>query len=145
MAEQLFFDDRREFLEKLQALVDEGIDRRRLKIRTPFRVEEAEELLYERPSGMRLFALLGGLGGFGGGFTFAALTSMDWPIITGGKPIVSIPPFLLIGYLMTILFGSLISFAGFLLLSRLPNLRVLEETDEFDQRFVISLQDEVSS
>jgi hypothetical protein len=38
----------------------------------------------------------------------------------------------------------LISFAGFLLLARLPDARILDETEEFDHRFVITLRDEVS-
>ena len=144
MAERLVFDHHQEFMEALRAMLARGVDPRQVRVRTPYHVAEAEELLFERPSRLRYFALVGGLGGFGGGFAFAALTALDWPIITGGKPIVSVPPFLLIGYLMTILFGSLISFAGFLLLARLPDARILDETEEFDHRFVITLRDEVS-
>jgi len=144
MAERLVFDHHQEFMEELRAILARGVDPRQVRVRTPYHVAEAEELLFERPSRLRYFALVGGLGGFGGGFAFAALTALDWPIITGGKPIVSVPPFLLIGYLMTILFGSLISFAGFLLLARLPDARILDETEEFDHRFVITLRDEVS-
>jgi len=143
MAQRLVFDHHQDFLDKLRALLAEGIEPKRLGIRMPYHVAEAEELLLQQPSRLRYFALAGALGGFGGGFIFAALTALDWPIITGGKPILSVPPYLLIGYLMTILFGSLISFAGFLLLSRLPDTSVLEENDEFDHRFVILLQDEV--
>ena len=144
MAERLVFDHHQEFMEELRAILARGVDPRQVRVRTPYHVAEAEELLFERPSRLRYFALIGGLGGFGGGFALAALTALDWPIITGGKPIVSVPPFLLIDYLMTILFGSLISFAGFLLLTRLPDARILDETEEFDHRFVITLQDEVS-
>jgi len=144
MAERLVFDHHQEFMEELRAMLARGVDPKQVRVRTPYHVAEAEELLFQRPSRLRYFALIGGLGGFGGGFAFAALTALDWPIITGGKPIVSVPPFLLIGYLMTILFGSLISFAGFLLLARLPDARILDDTEEFDHRFVITLQDEVS-
>lgn len=143
MAQRLVFDHHQDFLDKLRALLNEGIDPKRLGIRMPYHVEEAEELLLQKPSRLRYFALVGALGGFGGGFIFAAFTALDWPINTGGKPIVSVPPFLLIGYLMTILFGSLISFVGFLLLSRLPDTTVLDEDNEFDHRFVILLLDEV--
>ncbi|MEZ4599824.1 MAG: quinol:electron acceptor oxidoreductase subunit ActD [Syntrophotaleaceae bacterium] len=145
MAVRLVFNQKAEFIEELRSLLAKGIDPQRLRVRTPYHVHEAEELLFDRPGNLRYFALFGALGGFGGGFALAALTSLDWPIVTGGKPIVSVPPFLLIGYLMTILFGSLISFVGFLLLTRLPNTRVLEEKDEFEEQFVIILQDEVSS
>jgi hypothetical protein len=144
MAERLVFDHHQEFMEALRAMLARGVDPKKVRVRTPYHVAEAEELLFQRPSRLRYFALIGGLGGFGGGFALAAFTALDWPIITGGKPIVSVPPFLLIGYLMTILFGSLISFAGFLLLARLPDARILDETEEFDHRFVITLRDEVS-
>lgn len=143
MARQLVFDHPEDFLEELRALLAGGVPAERLEVRTPFHVEETEELLGGRPSRVGYFALLGALGGFGGGFAFAALTALDWPIITGGKPIVSVPPFLLIGYLMTILFGSLLSFAGFLLLSRLPDTGCMERGAEFDHRFIILVHDEV--
>ncbi len=143
MSRRLVFDHHEDFLKELRALLAGGVTADRIDVRTPYHVEEAEEMLGGRPSRVRHFALFGALGGFGGGFLFAALTALDWPIVTGGKPIVSVPPFLLIGYLMTILFGSLLSFAGFLLLSRLPDTTVLEKADEFDHRFIILVQDEV--
>lgn len=142
MPRQLYFDTPEAFLGELRAQLDAGVDRQRLKVHMPYPVHEAEELLIGRPSRMRLFALAGGLGGFGGGFLLALLTSVDWPLITGGKPVISIPPFLLIGYLMTILFGSLVSFAGFLWLGRLPDPGPLTGDAPFDSRFVLTIEDE---
>lgn len=142
MPRELFFDTPEAFLAALRAQRDNGVARRRLRVRMPYPVEQAEELLIGRPSRMRYFALAGGLGGFGGGFLLALLTSVDWPLVTGGKPIISVPPFLLIGYLMTILFGSLVSFAGFLWLARLPDPGPLIEDRPFDSRFVLIIDDE---
>jgi hypothetical protein len=145
MPRQLYFDTPDAFLEELRAQLNAGIPRRRLRARLPFHLHEAEELLIGRPSRLRYFALGGGLAGFGGGFLLAMLTSLDWPIVTGGKPIVSVPPFLLIGYLLTILIGSLSCFAGFLWLSRLPDPGPLVSDDPFDPRFVLTINDEEAS
>ena len=72
---------------------------------------------------MRLFVLIGGLLGCATGFIFPIYTVLDWPLITGGKPLISIPPFVVIAFELTILFASLGGMAGFLLLSRLPRMR----------------------
>jgi hypothetical protein len=144
MAHRLYFDDPQTFLAQLKQLLNEGVPREQLQVHTPYHLHAAEELLGVRPSRLPGFALFGALAGFGGGFALAALTALDWPIITGGKPIVAVPPFLLIGYLMTILFGSLVSFGGFLLLARLPRVEALVEEQDFDSRFIITLEDEVA-
>jgi len=39
-------------------------------------------------------------------------TSLAWPLITGGKPIVSIPPFVIIIFEVTVLIGSLTNLAA---------------------------------
>jgi hypothetical protein len=141
MASQLYFDTPEAFLEELRARLAAGVPRHCLQARLPYHLHEAEELLIGRPGRLRYFALGGGLAGFGGGFLLATLTSLDWPLITGGKPIVSVPPFLLIGYLMTILFGSVISFAGFLWLARLPDPAPVINDDPFDSRFILTIND----
>ena len=46
----------------------------------------------------------------------------DWPLITGGKALYSIPPFVVIAFELTILFGAIAGMLGFLTLSRLPRL-----------------------
>ena len=42
---------------------------------------------------------------------------------TGGRPIITIPPFLIITYEMTILFGILATVLGFLISARFPAIR----------------------
>jgi hypothetical protein len=74
--------------------------------------------------------------------TLTIYSVLSWPIIVGGKPIVSVPPFILISYLMVILFGSLSAFAGFLLLARLPGAGALGHGDEFSDRFIIVVEKE---
>ncbi|MGZ8432659.1 MAG: quinol:electron acceptor oxidoreductase subunit ActD, partial [Candidatus Deferrimicrobiaceae bacterium] len=69
------------------------------------------------------------------------LTTLSWPLIVGGKPIVSVPPFLIIAFALTILFGALSTFAGFLLLSRLPSLQGIRSEEEYGNAFVILVED----
>ena len=82
-------------------------------------------------SSVRAFTLAGGVLGCASGLGLAIRTSLEWPLITGGKPIVSLPAFLLIGYETTILFGALATLLGFLLLARLPR----RKGPHYDPRF----------
>lgn len=136
------FDNREEFLERLRELVDGGTDPRSIRVRMPYQVPEAGKVLGERPDRLRFFALFGGVAGFGSGLALTIYSVTSWPIIVGGKPIISLPPFLLIGYLLTILFGSLGAFAGFLMLARLPSGRGLAADAEFPERFIIVVGEE---
>jgi len=142
MTQRYEFDHAGEFLEQLRRLVGEGTPKSNIWVRTPYHLPEVEQLLIgDRPGRMRFFPLAGGLGGFLGGLALTTYTVLSWPIISGGKPIVSWPPFLLIGYLLTILFGSVVSLAGFLLLARLPSPPGLREGEEFSERFIIAVGD----
>lgn len=143
MAEPLFFDSREEFLDALGRLISEGLPRERIRVFTPFAVPEAEAALRARPSGVGIFALVGALSGTIAGFALTILTSVDWPtLIVGGKPIVSIPPFIIIAFELTILLGGLFAVLGFLLLSRRPSLRLIRSTEEYGNRFVILVEEE---
>lgn len=139
---RLEFDRPEEFVERLRALVAGGTPASALRIQMPFEVEEVGEILGHRPGAVRHFALVGALAGFGGGLALTVYSVLSFPIAVGGKPIVSLPPFLLIGYLLTILFGSLGAFVGFLLQARLPSPRGLADGGEFPERFVIVIEEE---
>jgi len=58
------------------------------------------------------------------GFGLTIATSLSYPLIVGGKPIISLPPFLIIVFELTILFGGLLTLGGMLLNARLPRVRV---------------------
>jgi hypothetical protein len=68
---------------------------------------EIEEALGERVSPVRLFTLIGGLTGCAAGFAMTIWMSYDWPVLVGGKPIASIPPYVVIAFELTILLGAL--------------------------------------
>ena len=65
-----------------------------------------------RKSPVRFYTLAGGLLGCVLGLWFTIWTVQSWPLLTGGKPIVSLPPFLVIAFELTILIGGLFTVAG---------------------------------
>jgi hypothetical protein len=141
MVEPMVFENRGQFLEGLRRLVREGVPAERIRVITPFGVPEVEKILPGKRSNVRFFALLGAASGTVTGFAFTILTSLSWPLIVGGKPIVSIPPFIIIAFALTILFGALSTFLGFLLLSRLPSPRGIRSEEEYGNAFVILVED----
>jgi Alternative complex III, ActD subunit len=83
-------------------------------------------------SPVRLFTLVGALTGTASGFALTIWTALKWNLITGGKPVVSIPPFVPIAYELTILLGGLCTVLGLLVTTRLPSFRV---PPRYDPRF----------
>lgn len=141
MSEPLLFDDKELFLQKLRELKARGYGAGDLRIHMPWAVPEVEEILEVSSGGMRLFAVIGGVGGFLSGLALTLYTAWSLPMIVGGKPVFSMPPFLLIAYILTILFGGLLTFLGFLILAQLPSVSRLMETEDYGNRFAIILKD----
>ena len=84
---------------------------------------EIEEALEHRVSPVRLFTLIGGLTGCAAGFGVTLWMSYDWPVLLGGKPIGSIPPYIVIAFELTILCGALSTVAAVGLFSVLQRKR----------------------
>ena len=89
----------------------------------PYPEHHIEEALGYDQSPVRVWALAGGLCGAAGGFAFTSFTSMDWPLVTGGKPILSIPAYVVISFEMMVLFGALSTVIGLFINSRLPYIK----------------------
>ena len=66
--------------------------------------------------------LIGAACGFTGGLIITAGTQMAYPLITGGKPILSIPPMAIIMYEGTMLGAIIFTIIGILFESRIPRL-----------------------
>ncbi len=47
-----------------------------------------------------------------GGFALCIGTSVAWPLMTGGKPIVSVPPFVIIAFELSVLVGAFVNLAA---------------------------------
>jgi hypothetical protein len=90
---------------------------------SPIPLEGAEAALGEKKSIIKRFTFFGAILGGASGFALAAGTAVLYLHPTGGRPIIPFPPFLIITYEMTILFGILATVIGFLISSRLPAIR----------------------
>ncbi len=93
----------------------------RVDVYSPTPSHAIDQALDIQVSPVRTFTLIGGLFGCIVGFALPIYTVLDWPLITGGKPLLSIPPFVVIAFELTILFGATFGLLGFLGLARLPN------------------------
>jgi len=90
-----------------------------LETYSPAPFPEIEDAVDEKPSLVRLFTLIGGLTGVVTGFAMQIWMSWNWPIKIAGKPYASIPPYVIIGFELTILFGGLLTLVGLLAVGRL--------------------------
>jgi hypothetical protein len=79
---------------------------------TPAPNHEISDAVGHRVSPVRLWTLIGGLTGCASGFAMTLWMSYDYPIVVGGKPLGSIPPYVVIAFELTILLGALSTVAG---------------------------------
>jgi len=141
MTDRYSFDTKDEFLEKLHELLGGGVPRESIDTFTPYPVHEAQELLDHGESPVRFFTGGGAVAGCVAGFAFTIYTVLSWPLVTGGKGIVSVNAFIVIAYELMILFGGLTAFAGFLFLTRLPVFKnILSDRAEFSRKFEITVE-----
>lgn len=73
---------------------------------------EIDQALGHPVSPVRLWTLFGGLAGVTSGFAMTLWMSYDYPLVVGGKPLGSIPPYVVIAFELTILLGALATVAG---------------------------------
>ena len=95
----------------------------RPELMSPIPIHGVEAVLGPKKSVIRRFTLFGGIFGGLSGFALAAGTAVLYVHPTGGRPIITIPPYLIISYEMTILFGILATVLGFLFSARFPAIR----------------------
>jgi len=107
-----------DFLAAAKNLTASGFDN--ISLLSPVPLEEAQEVLGLDKSPVRHFSLAGAIIGAISGFAMAAGTALVFILPTGGRAIITIPPYLIITYEMTILFGVLFTLLGFHFVSGLP-------------------------
>jgi len=144
-SQQYTFDSQEEFLEKLTEMTASGIKPESISCLTPFHVHEVDHILKSKTSALRFFSLVGALAGFFISFAFILFTVFDWPspMITGGKPLASYPVFIVVAFECTILIGGIVSFLGFLHLSRLPDIKGIIAPRDCGNQFIIIHKTEV--
>ena len=113
-----------------------------IKAYAPYPEHHIEAALGYGQSPVRVFTLVGGLTGASAGFAFTTWTSMDWPLVVGGKPIVSIPAYVIIAFELTVLFGALATIIGLFILSKLPDLKpsVIYDPEFSSGRYGVSVE-----
>ncbi len=88
----------------------------------PVPLHEIEHALDRGPSPIRIYTLAGGLLGLTTGWLVTTLSAQHYPLIVGGKPIIALPAFGVVGYILTILFGALFTVLGLYVHARIPQL-----------------------
>lgn len=116
--------------EAVKALRQSG--HRNLSVFSPVPHHEIEHALEQGPSLVRWITFVGGVLGATGGFALCIWTVLAYPLVTGGKELVSIPPFVVIGYESMILIAGLSNLLGMLALARLPQ---IAQVAPYDPRF----------
>ena len=141
MSQKYLFDDQAEFLSKLRELVESGVPASSIEVRTPVPVHEAFHILQTPPSPLGWFTGAGAVLGAATGFGLTIGTVLAWPLITSGKPLVSLPPFMIIAFELTILLGAVASILGFFHLNRFPDVRAILTPDETGNAYAIFVKE----
>lgn len=105
--------------------------RKKFTVMTPVPNHEIADAIDTSSSPVRWCTFIGGVVGGILGFTLCAWTSLDWPLITNGKEIVSIPPFMVIMFECTVLIGGLTNLVAMLFFAGLPDIK---QGEPFDAR-----------
>ncbi len=142
---EYLFDSPEPFLKKHRELLAGGLEPDDMELFYPHPVHGLEEKIDPKPSFLRFITLTGALTGLIGGFSFIIYTIFSWPLNTGGKPLISIPAFIIVAFEITILLGGVISFLGFLLLTRLPDFRRMADPVDYGNKFAIVVREGAES
>jgi hypothetical protein len=105
---------------------------RNLSVFSPMPHHEIEHALEQGSSLVRWVTFAGAMLGVTGGFALCIYVSLSYPLVVGGKELVSLPPFVVIAYESMILLGVLFNLVGMLALARLPAFRTRAP---YDPRF----------
>lgn len=115
------FREPEEVARALEGLRAAGFTGRELEVLsgTPY----PEGTFGEEPVSHRLplFPLVGAVCGFAVGLLVTIGTQLSYPMVTGGKPILSIPPMIIVLFEGTMLGAIIFTFLGVLFESRLPD------------------------
>ncbi len=98
------FGDTEQAARAVRALRQSGYDEVRAALPAPF--PAVIEALGRPRSPLDRVALTATLLGAVGGLALCVVTSSAWPLVTGGKPIISVPPFLVVACELALMVGA---------------------------------------
>lgn len=128
------FDDQDELLHGVEDVRAKGVKIH--EVFTPFPVHHLEHALGYKRSRMPVAAFMFGVTGTTCAILMQTLMSgVDWPVIIGGKPFISLPDFVPITFEMTVLFAAFGMVATFMITQNLkpykiPRLFDIRATDD---------------
>lgn len=93
---------------------------------------EVDDAVDPKPSKVRVYTLVGGLAGVVTGYAMTIWMANNWQLVIGGKPFSSIPPYTIIAFELTILFGGLMTALGLFIQGKLLRFR---KDPVYDSRF----------
>lgn len=91
-----------------------------LEVFSPIPSPEIEEAMDIHSSPVGMWALIGGITGCTTGVLLTAGTSLGYPLVTQGKPIVSFPPFVVFMFELTVLLTGIFGLVALLVHTRRP-------------------------
>ena len=106
-----------------------------LEVYSPAAFPEIYDIVDSRPSRVRAWTLVGGLVGAVTGYALTIWMANDWQLVIGGKPFSSIPPYTVIAFELTILFGGLMTLLGLLVVAKLPSGSFGKHAKAYSARF----------
>ena len=83
-----------------------------------------------------VFPFIGALCGLTAGIILTSMTQMAYPLVTGGKPILSLPPMAIVTYEGTMLGAILFTVLGIIFESRLPRPRLGLYDDRITEGYI---------
>jgi len=97
---------------------------------SPVPHHDIDRALGGKRSPVRVFTLAGGLLGLAVGWGITIGPLWNYSLHVGGKPLMSIPPFGVVAYICTILFGAIATLIGMIINTRLPQVNLVDGYDE---------------
>jgi molybdopterin-containing oxidoreductase family membrane subunit len=121
-------------LDALRAVKQAGYEN--LEVFSPTPRHEIDHAVGRKKSPVRYLTYAGALFGMGLAFALTILSSLVWNMIVGGKAIISLVPFMVPVFELTILFGGIATLLAILYFSNLPSRRSPGYQSRFsDDRF----------
>ena len=105
-------------LDAIGRLRDEG--HRNIEVFSPIPSPEIEEAMDIHSSPVRVWALTGAITGCTLGVLLTAGTSLAYPLVTQGKPLVSLPPFVVFMFELTVLLTGIFGLVALLVHTKRP-------------------------